>query len=115
MKIIYVADDGKQFYNEEGCYCYESSLKFPELKDIDFYDKENNLYHIDKNDIFNDECYQKSEAINIHNDTELACLHWLANECGWCEFTDYISKPGFWTREEKVRTKEGVWVKKEGI
>ena len=115
MKIIYIADDGKQFDNENECYSYETGLKFSEVINIDFYDKNSNIYHIDKNDMFNDKYYNKSEAINIHNNAELICLRWLANECGWCEFTDYISEPGFWIRKEKEHPKEGIWIKKEGI
>ena len=101
MKIIYIADDGKHFDNEYDCKLYEDSLKYSELINIDFYDINNNLYHIQKDDIFNWNIYQNSEKVHIHDDKEFMCFQWLANEQGYCEFQDSITSPGVWIRQDK--------------
>ena len=99
MKILYQAEDGKIFDDEDKCYAYETVNKFPELFLIDFYDIDNNLYHINKADPFNDDIYNRCEKIHIHNDVELSILHWISIECGWCEFEDQITEFGIWVRE----------------
>ena len=101
MKILYQAEDGTIFDDEDKCYAYETVNKFPELFLIDFYDINNNLYHINKADPFNDDIYNRCEKIHIHNDVELSILHWISTECGWCEFEDQITEPGIWVREAK--------------
>lgn len=101
MKTLYEAEDGTIFSNEDACYNYETTLKFPELFNIQFYDEKNNVYHIEKTDPFNDKYYQNCEKISIRDNAELMCLHWLAFETGWSEF-EQITEPGTWIRIEKV-------------
>ena len=108
MKILYQAEDGKIFEDEDKCYNYEYILIFPELFRINFYDKDGNLYYLDKNDIFDDDIYNLAEKVNVHNKEEVAALHKLAFECGWCEF-DQIIAPGIWIREENNDKLEGKW------
>lgn len=40
MKIIYIADDGKQFDNEWDCEDYEWKLNHPNLKDVHVFNEE---------------------------------------------------------------------------
>ena len=103
MKIFYQAEDGKIFDNEDECLEYEYKLKFPEIFNICFYDKDGLLYHINEDNIFNDDYYFKAEKVNIYNKTDLIVFQKLARECGWCEFTDYITSPGTWIRKEDNR------------
>ncbi len=109
MKIVYIADDGKKFDNEIECYEYEEGIKHWSLTNIDFFDKKGNPFRIDKNRIYEDSTYNNSEKIIVHNENELKDLLWLANACGWCEFYDWIDKPGTWIRESVDRS-EGKWI-----
>lgn len=109
MRTLYEAEDGKIFLNEDECYAYETLYKFPELLNIQFYDKENQIYHIKDTDPFNSKYYIKCEKIYIHNFAELMCLHWITKECGWCEF-DQISEPGLWIRKEQGGSLFGKWI-----
>ena len=42
MKVIYIADDGKEFDNEYDCESYEWELNHAHLNEICFYDKDGN-------------------------------------------------------------------------
>ena len=110
MRTIYLyeAFDGKRFDNEDECMNYEAVNFHPNVFKIIFIDKDNNIYPIDKNDIFNDNIYQKCEEIYIPNEESLKDLLWLAEECGWEEFYDF-SKPGHWKRSEDLKT---LWLTK---
>ena len=112
MKILYQAEDGKIFEDENKCLEYEYPLEFPEMFNIWFYDEEGYLFLINEDDIFNDNVYFKAEEVYVHNETELATLHKLATDCGWCEF-DQITEPGFWVRAESTESfVGGKWNKK---
>ena len=39
MKILYIADDGKQFEDEYECINYEFRILHPHLKTIELYDR----------------------------------------------------------------------------
>lgn len=112
MKILYQAENGKIFEDEDKCYNYEYALKFPEMFNIHFYDIDGSEYMIDEKDIFHDRVYWEAEKVNIHNETELAVLHKLALDCGWCEF-DQITAPGIWVRKENDNIIEGKWERYE--
>ena len=103
MKILYQAEDGKIFEDEDKCYGYEYALKFPEMFNIWFYDEEGSLFHIDKNNIFSDDVYFRAEKVYVHDEMELTTLHILAVDCGWCEF-DQITEPGIWLRTESTES-----------
>lgn len=98
MKIRYESEDGLLFDNEEDCYAYEAKQKHCHLKTIAFFDRDNNQYSIEEEDIFNDDVYHKAEQVVIHDMDELNDFIWLAEECGWCEFTQLI-RPGIWIRK----------------
>lgn len=104
MKIWYEAIDGAMFDAEEYCLSHEATINHRFLKDIILYQKIKNeyvKYHINPFFIFDDNCYQSCDKIIIHNEDELNDLHWLAEECGWCEFNEQISSPGTWIRHEE--------------
>lgn len=108
MKILYQAKDGKIFDNEDECCGYEYKLEFPEIFNICFYDKDGLLYHINEDDIFNDDYYFRAEKVDIYNKTDLIVFRKLARECGWCEFTDQITSPGTWIRKDDNKL-YGIW------
>lgn len=115
MKIIYEAVDGKQFDNEFDCQAYEGKLAHPHLEGITFFTEESFLPITIKEDIFDDDIYNKCVAVWIHDKNELADILWLAEEAGWCEFEQF-TEPGFWKREDPdpfSLAMEAKWVKKE--
>lgn len=114
MKIIYIAEDGTPFKNEEDCYYYEQFLRFPEIYNIKFFDEKNKEYHINADSFPSYSIYNNCEALMIHNNAELIGLHWLSSEYGWCEF-EQITEPGFWKRKEEPYTMEGRWIKEEEV
>lgn len=48
MKVIYKADDGKEFDSYRECDKYEYLLNHPQLKTIEFYDEHEGQIFIDK-------------------------------------------------------------------
>lgn len=100
MKTIYLyeAFDGKRFEDENECMSYEAVNFHPDLFKITFVDENNNICTIDKNDVFNDRIYQNCEEVYIPDEKSLKDILWLAEECGWCEFEDFL-RPGHWKRQ----------------
>jgi hypothetical protein len=103
MRVIYVADDGKEFDNEYDCERYEDLQHYPSQFTIDFYDDKDRLYHLQPSldDKGFDEIYQKAEKVIIHNQSEFEALAHLTNIYGWCEFDD-ITGPGTWVRKSEL-------------
>lgn len=101
MRIIYEAEDGTRFDNEEECLSYELAIDSTDLDNIIFYDEYDLGYHINKKNIYDDNIYNNCESIYIHNEAELNALLKLAKDCGWCEFETF-TEPGYWVREGDV-------------
>ena len=108
MKTIsmYEAFDGKIFKEEEECFNYECEKLHSKLFNITFWDENNNVYFINKDDVCNDSTYDKCEKLSIPIDS-FEDFVWLTEECGWYEFTQ-ISQPGIWKRE--VHNHHGIWI-----
>jgi len=116
MTILYKAFDGTIFEDEYKCEEYENKLLHPHLENIEFFDKNNFLYFInlDNEEAFSDDIYNDCWKVNIHNSDEFNDFIWLAKYCGWCEFYEYITKPGVWVRHEFSDSGhyfEGYWEK----
>lgn len=113
MKIIYQAFDGKNFDNEEDCEVYEFKKLHPSLFNIDFYNEENELFHLskDKDNLWNDTTYYVAEKVKIHNTAELSDFLLLSKEAGWCEFEEQINEIGLWERTED-EVGNGIWIKR---
>ena len=99
MKVIYIADDGKEFDNEFDCQHYEWILNHPYLKDICFYDKDNNAL----DNILLQETYETTERIVISNKDALNDLLELANYTGFCAYGDIV-ECGEWVFDYKKGT-----------
>jgi len=97
MRTVYIADDGKEFDDLLDCESYEGILQHKEIYNIEFYDAEGKPFHIQLGNEFDDDIYQKTEELIVHNKREVECLHWISEYCGWCEF-DSITSPGRWKR-----------------
>ena len=108
MKVIYIADDGKQFDDPWECEAYEELRKHPYIYGITFADH-GEEYHIVYGNEFEDSIYNYADGILIHNERELVDLQWLADYCGWCEFQQ-IDSPGIWKRTQ-IGFGDGKWEK----
>lgn len=98
MKTFYEAFDGKRFEDEDECISYEAANLHPNLFKITFVSENNDIYTINRNDVFNDDTYQKCKEVYIPNEESLKDILWLAGECGWWEFKNF-SMPGHWKRQ----------------
>ena len=103
MRILYIADDGKEFDDEFECTDYEWKLNHSHLKDIGFYDKDNN----ELTDIFTEETYSITERVVVSNETALKELQEFADYTGFCCYEDII-ECGEWT----FNYDKGTFVKK---
>ena len=112
--MMFQADDGKIFDDLLKCMSYEAEIFHPALFSISFFDKDNNLYRIQKGDVFDEAIYDKAEKIVITSNEELEDLHWYTGETGWCEF-EQIDSVGTWKRiplrDYPMYYCEGEWVK----
>lgn len=108
MRVIYIADDGTEFDDETECYEYEVGKKHPCLMNVKFFDKNGNMFGIDKNHIYAYSTYNNSEKIIIHDEDELKDFLWWSEACGWCEFYEHINAVGVWVRHA-VDCIHGVW------
>lgn len=96
MKIVYIADDGKEFNDEFECYNYEWLLHHPHLKDIKCYDKDGKLL----SNIMADDTYNYSQVIVVPTDECAKELSDLAEYSGYCYY-HHITEAGIWKFEEK--------------
>ena len=95
MKVIYIADDGKEFDNAWDCEHYEWQLNHPYLKDVHFYDKDNN----ELKDIFSGDTYGDVMTITVPTDETAKDMQDLARYTGHC-FYDHITESGVWVFDE---------------
>ena len=98
MKIIYIADDGKQFNNEFDCEHYEWLLNHPNLKYIKIYDEKDELIE----DVLSDDAYNYAQKIIVPTDLAAKELQDWAVYAGYCYF-EHITTAGTWIYEEKER------------
>lgn len=106
MRIKYIADDGTEFNCENNCKLYEQGL-YDTIYNIKFFDNFGNLYHISKNNPYDDNVYQSAEIVILEDKTEVNAIQYLADMCGWSEF-EKLNKAGIWVRyEDKI--KNGFW------
>lgn len=91
MKVIYIADDGKEFTDEYECLEYEWKLNHPYLKDICFYDKD----HKELDNVTSDDTYNITEKIIVTSEESLKDLRALTEYAGFCAY-ESIAECGEW-------------------
>lgn len=102
MKIIYVANDGKQFDEEWKCKEHEFKVTHSHLKTIEFYDKNRKRL----TDPMEEETYNNCVKIIIHSIEESNDLIEMADYMGYSLYYDIIDI-GTWIFDDK----EGTFVK----
>lgn len=91
MRVVYIADDGKEFDDEFDCKDYEWGLNHPHLKDIHIYDENNK----EMENIFLDDTYNRAAKIIVQNNNAVKDLQELARHIGFCCYED-ITECGEW-------------------
>jgi len=109
-KIIYVADDGTEFEDEDECFDYERAIKFGDVeKDITFWDRYFRKLNIENPDLADD-------AVYVKVDTEKA-YDWFNN---YLREEEYITLADCVTPRPKLTglyfydTNNDVWKQLEG-
>lgn len=96
MRIAYIADDGKEFDDEFECLDYEWGLYHSNLKDVHFYDKDDN----ELGDIYSEDTYSHTEKIITLTDDAVKDLQKLADYTGNLCYGD-VTKKGTWVFDDK--------------
>ena len=97
MKIIYVADDGKQFDDEWDCKDYEWGLNHPHLKDIVCYDQEDRVLE----NIYSQDTYENVMHIEVPSDEAAKELRELGRYCGFCSYEN-IEEAGIYVWKDGI-------------
>ena len=99
MKVIYIADDGKEFSSETECLDYEWKLKHSHLDEIHLYDEGNNKLV----NIFSEDVYGRTMKVVVQTQEALKDLQELAQYTGFSCYYD-ITECGVWTFNESKET-----------
>lgn len=97
MRIVYIADDGKEFDERFKCEEYEWNMNHQNLQYIKIYDKDGN----ELDDIFSEETYGHSAKIIVPTDYAANELQDLALYTGYC-FYEHITEAGTWVFDEET-------------
>ena len=95
MRVVYIADDGKEFDDEWECKDYEWKLNHHHLNDVRFYDKD----EMRLRDIFSEDTYNNVVKIIVPNNYAVTDMKELADYTGYCYYA-YITESGTWVFEE---------------
>ena len=104
MRVLYIADDGKEFDNEFDCEHHEWMLNHPNLKYIKIYDNRTGELF---DDIMTDDAYNYGDKVMIPTEFALKDLHDWATYSGYCYFHQ-ITEAGTWVFNEDENTYEKV-------
>ena len=104
MKVIYIADDGKQFDDKCECENYEWLLTHPHLKDVLCFDENGNRLE----NFMSEYTYEHTEKIIVPTDEAAKDLRELARYTGYCYYS-HITEAGTWMF--KLNGSDGRFVK----
>ena len=104
MRIVYIADDGKEFDNEFECEHYEWILNHPNMKYIKIYDNRTGELF---DDIMTDDAYNYGDKVVVPTESALKDLNAWASCSGYCYFHQ-ITGVGTWLFNEDENTYEKV-------
>lgn len=97
MKIIYIAEDGKEFDDELECEHYEWLFNHPHINEIQCYGKGG----VKLKDLLSEETYSLVMKIIVKSEEELKELHDLAIHTGFMCYR-YITDIGTWVFDDKT-------------
>ena len=96
MRVIYIADDGKEFDDKLECEHHEWMLNHQNLKYIKIYNENDELIE----DILSEEAYNYGQEVIVPTDLAAKELRDWAEYSGYCYF-DHIKEAGVWEFREK--------------
>lgn len=96
MRVVYIADDGKEFDDEFECKHHEWMLNHPNLKYIKIYNEDDELIE----DVLSEDAYNYGNKVIVPNDLAAKELQDWAKYSGYCYF-EHIEKAGTWVFKEK--------------
>lgn len=100
MRVVYIADDGKEFDDQYDCEHYEWKLNHPSLNNIHLYDKDNN----ELEDLFSEDVYGIVVKIIVPDENAAKDLRELGDYTGYCCYED-IYEPGEWVWNDEIFVK----------
>ena len=100
MRVVYIADDGREFDDKYDCEDYEWKLNHPGLNDILMYDGDGNKL----DDILSYDTYGSVMKIIIPNEKSLKDLKEFGCYTGFCCYVD-INEPGEWVWNYEIFVK----------
>ena len=107
MRILYIAEDGKQFDDELSCRLYEEDMTVlvgetkKLLSEIKLFDKYGRK--IDKSDFLSEELYETIEALSIPSDKHAEALRRVGEVTGYLCYKD-ITSGGYWEFKQDAFT-----------
>ena len=104
MRIVYIADDGKEFDDEFECEHHEWMLNHQNLKYIKIYDNRTGELF---DDIMTDDAYNYGDKVIVPTESALKDLYDWATYSGYCYFHQ-ITEVGTWIFNEKENIYERV-------
>lgn len=96
MRVVYIADDGKEFDDRFICEHYEWMLNHQNLKYIKIYDNRTGELF---DDIMTEDAYNYSDKVIVPTDLAAKELQDWAVYSGYCCFKD-ITESGIWEYKE---------------
>ena len=104
MRVVYIADDGKEFDDEFECEHHEWMLNHQNLKYIKIYDNRTGELF---DDIMTDDAYNYGDKVVVQTECALNDLHDWATYSGYCYFNQ-ITEVGTWVFNESEGAYERV-------
>lgn len=96
MRVVYIADDGKEFDDKYDCEDYEWKLNHPGLNDVRMYDEDDNKIK----DMLSQDTYEIVMKIIVLNENAVKEMKDLARYTGFCCYGN-IDEPGEWVWNDK--------------
>lgn len=102
MKVIYRADDGREFEDEFECEDYEWKMKHPRINNIKAYDADGN----ELSNLFSEVTYGNAEKLIIPDEAAAKELRELGKYTGFTCY-EWIDSAGTWVYDDSKFVKAG--------
>ena len=96
MRVVYIANDGKEFDDKYDCENYEWKLNHPGINEIHMYDN----YDDEQEDIFSMSVYENVVKIIVPNEESVKDLQELGDYTGYTCY-EWIDEPGEWIWDDE--------------
>ena len=97
MRVVYIADDGKEFDNKLDCEDYEWILDHKELKNVKVYDNRTGELF---DNIITEEIFLYGDKVIIPTKSALKDLQDWGKYCGYLDYAHQFTEAGTWVFNE---------------